>query len=157
MSLVIANGLRSDLPPYTALQLRKAYERWPCMYCQAATTRKKSRTTGSGVEPAIPFQYWSIDNKDGYVPCLKWGYTGHYIFEDYSTSLLHVVGQKNNDGVHLEDAIDDLVTLCRAQRHKPSHFVTDAGSVETFKAVRDSTAKKHDAYIGSACPTEDAV
>jgi hypothetical protein len=63
-----------------------------------------------------------------------------------------VVGHKNNDGAHLEDAIDDLVTLCRSQRHKPLHFVTGAGSVETSKAVRDSTAKKHDASIGSVAP-----
>ena len=88
MVQVIANGLRSDLPPYSAHQLTKVMERWPCIYCQAATTRKQSRSTGSGVEPAVPFQCWSVDNKDGYVPCIHWGYTGYYIFEDLS--LIHI-------------------------------------------------------------------
>ena len=152
MAHVIANGLRSDLPPYTAHQLNKVMERWPCIYCQAATTRKKSRSTGSGVEPAVPFQCWSVDNKDGYVPCIYWGYTGYYIFEDYSTSFLYVVGHKNHDGAHMEGAINDLVTRCRAQRHVIRHFVTDAGSVETSKAVRDSTAKIHNATIDSVPP-----
>ena len=154
MVQVILHGLRSDLPPYTAHQVDKVMQRWPCIYCNGATARKNSSNMGSGVKPSVPFQSWSVDNKDGFVPCIHWGYTGYYIFEDYATGYLYVVGHKNNDGAHLEDAIDELVTRCSAQRHVVQHIVTDAGSVETSKAVRDSAAKKHNVSIDSVGPKE---
>ena len=102
MSQVVANGLRSDMPPYSADQLAKIMQRWPCLYCTGASARVNPENIGSGVHTSKPFTRWYVDNKDGYTPCLYFGYTGYYVFKDDTTGYLYVFGHKNHDGAHLQ-------------------------------------------------------
>ena len=101
MAETIAAQARSDLPTFTAAQVIKVMQRWPCIFCRAASMRRNSEPTGSGVRSNSIGSVWSIDNKDGYVPCLKWGYTGYHICEDHSNQMLHVRGHRGHDAQSL--------------------------------------------------------
>jgi hypothetical protein len=98
MMQVVANGLRSDMPSYTADQLAKIMQRWPCIYCKAASARVNPTNIGSGVHASKAFTRWYLDNKDRYTPCLHFAFTGYYMFKDDTTGYLYVFGHKNHDG-----------------------------------------------------------
>ena len=49
LAVVLARGARADIPSYTPQQVLKVMERWPCIFCRAASARIGSRGRGSGV------------------------------------------------------------------------------------------------------------
>ena len=86
----------------------------------------------AGVKLQAVGQRFSVDNKDGYVPCLHWGFTGFHLFEDYSNGFLFAVGgrHKNHDASHLNASIKELYMECKSFGHIIKEIVSDAGSVE---------------------------
>ena len=108
LAKVTANGARADIPLYTSAQVLKVMERWPCIYCRASSARIGSKGKGSGMKLQAVGQCSSVDNKDGYVPCLHWGFTGFHLFEDYFNGFLFAVGHKNHDASHLNVSIKEL-------------------------------------------------
>ena len=53
MAATIASQSRADLPHFSADQVIKVMERWPCIFCRAASMRRNSEPKGSGVKPSI--------------------------------------------------------------------------------------------------------
>ena len=45
LAKLITNGATADIPKFTAAQVLKVHERWPCIYCKSASAR-----IGSGVK-----------------------------------------------------------------------------------------------------------
>ena len=141
LAKVIASGARSDMPIYTSDQVLKVMTRWPCIYCKAATARIGSKGIGSGVKLQVVGEVFSVDNKDGYVPCLHFGFTGYHLFADYANDYLFAVGHKNHDAFHLGASIKALNTECNSYGHIIKEVISDAGSVERSAEVKLECSK----------------
>jgi hypothetical protein len=50
LAKVIVSGARADMHILPAAQFMKVMERWPCIYCKAASARVASKGIGSGVK-----------------------------------------------------------------------------------------------------------
>ena len=101
LAKVIVNGARADIPKYTAAQVLKVMEGWPCIYCRAASARVASKGIGSSVELHTVGQVFSVDNKDGYALCLYFGMTDWLLYicrlcQQHVIRLCH----KNHDASH---------------------------------------------------------
>jgi len=84
----------------------------------------------NGVKLRAVGQVFSVDNKDGYVPCLHFGWTGYHLFADYANGMLFAYGHKNHDASHLSASLKALHTVCNSYGHVLKEVITDAGSVE---------------------------
>lgn len=116
---------RKPILKYTAAQVLKVSERWPCIYCRAASARVGSKGVGSGVKFREVGQVFSVDNKDGYVPCLHFEWTGYHIFADYANGMLFAYGHKNHDASHLSASFTELNTLCNSHGHVIKEVIAD--------------------------------
>lgn len=137
MAATIASQSRADLPHFSADQVIKVMERWPCIFCRAASMRRNSEPKGSGVKPSTIGSIWSIDNKDGYTPCLKWGYTGYHICEDHSNQMLYIRGHKGHDAQSLLRTSIELASFVTSRGYQVERYVVDAGKVESSREFID--------------------
>ena len=125
----------------------KVMERWPCIYCKAASARVASKAIGSGVKLRAVGQVFSVDNKDGYVPCLNFGWTGYHLFADYANDMLFAYGHKNHDASHLSASLRALNTTCNSNGHVIKEMIADAGSVEGSADVKLTCSKMYFAML----------
>jgi len=79
---------------------------------------------------------FSVDNKDGYVPCLYFGWTDYHLLADYANNMLFAYGHKNHDASHLSSSLRALNATCNANGHVIKEMIADVGSVEGSADVK---------------------
>ena len=94
MAETLARQATSDITTYTAQEITKVMDAWPCTYCKAAAQRRGSTNIGSGMKPDTVGTHWSMDMKGGYISCYDWGYDSVHVFECLSTGKGFIVGFK---------------------------------------------------------------
>lgn len=137
----IALQARADIPTFTATQVLDVMQRWPCIFCRSASMRSNSENEGSGVKSSAIGAIWSVDNKDGYPPCLKWGYTGYHICQDHANDMLKIRGHKGHNAQSLLQTLQNVKEFVSSRGYNIERFVVDAGKVETSAQVTDGCAK----------------
>ena len=105
----------ANIQLFTPTQVLDVMQRWPCIFCKAASMNRNSENEGSGVKSSAIGALWSVDNKDGYVECLKWGYTGYHICQDHANDMLYICGHKGHSGQSLLSTLSNLQAFVSAR------------------------------------------
>jgi hypothetical protein len=144
MAEILVRQARADILDYTADEIRKVMNAWPCIYCKQAAQRRGSRNEGSGLKPGKPGERWSMDMKGGYVPCYHWNYDSVHIFECLQTGKGFICGFKSpHNADKVIESIRQLRKYTNARSMKIEYIRSDAGSVETSDDVETYCADKH--------------
>jgi hypothetical protein len=131
----------ANIQLFTPTQVLDVMQRWPSIFCKAASMNRNSENEGSGVKSSAIGALWSFDNKDGYVECLKWGYTGYHICQDHANDMLYVCGHKGHSGQSLLSTLSNLQAFVSARGFKMERVIVDAGSVENSDEISKGCAK----------------
>ena len=131
----------ANIQLFTPTQVLDVMQRWPCIFCKAASMNRNSENEGSGVKSSAIGAVWSVDNKDGYVACLKWGYTGYHICQDHANDMLYICGHKGHSGQSLLSTLSNLQAFVSARGFKMERVIVDAGSVENSDEISKGCAK----------------
>jgi hypothetical protein len=143
MTETLARQARSDITTYTAQEITKVMDAWPCIYCKAAAQRRGSTNIGSGMKPVTTGTHWSMDMKGGYISGYDWGYDSVHVFECLSTGKGFICGFKAPHSAQvLLKSIQKLCNCVNARHMKVQIIRCDAGSVETSLAVETYCADK---------------
>ena len=145
MAETLHRQARADFPPYTAAQILKVMDRWPCLFCKGAAMRRGTENIGSGIKlpPSEMGAVWSLDNKGNYTPAYHWGYTAIHLFECLATGMsFQRAYEAPNNATELLESVKALCIFTKARGRVVREVRTDAGKPETSKAFREGCAKR---------------
>ena len=145
MAETLHRQARADFPTYTAAQILKVMNRWPCLFCKGAAMRRGTENIGSGIKlpPSEAGAVWSLDNKGKYTPAYHWGHTAIHLFECLATGKsFHRAYKAPNSAKELLESIQALCVFTKARGKIVKEIRTDAGPPEMSEAFRVGCARR---------------
>jgi hypothetical protein len=150
MAETLHRQARADFPPYTATQILKVFDRWPCLFCKGAAMRRGTENIGSGIKmpPSEAGVVWSLDNKGNYTPTYHWGYTAIHIFECLATGMsFHRAYNAPNNAKELLLSVKALCVFNNSKGKIVREIRTDAGTPESSGELKTECAKLYQIQV----------